>query len=213
MTKSVTKINTICVFCGSSTGRGDSYASHARLLGRAIVKNNCNLVYGGSNIGLMRILADEVMAGGGKVTGVMPSGLADKEIAHSGLHDLRLVDTMHERKAMMASMSDAFIAMPGGLGTLDEIFEILSWNQLEIITKPAALYDVGGYYNHLLAFLDHAVKEKFIRPEHRANLLVDDDAEGLLEKIRNFIPNKPPSKWVDELKTATELSRLVGSRQ
>jgi len=203
MDKQITQISTICVFCGSSTGRGEEYAAHARLLGKAIVKNNCNLVYGGSNIGLMRILADEVIAGGGKVTGVMPNGLADKEIAHTGLHNLHLVDTMHERKAMMASMSDAFIAMPGGLGTLDEIFEILSWNQLDIISKPAALYNVNGYYDHLLKFLDHTVEEKFVRPEHRANLLVDDDAELLIKRIKEFAPQKPPSKWVDELKVAT----------
>lgn len=203
MDKQITQITTICVFCGSSTGRGEEYAAQARLLGKAIVKNNCNLVYGGSNIGLMRILADEVLAGGGKVTGVMPNGLADKEIAHTGLHNLHLVDTMHERKAMMASMSDAFIAMPGGLGTLDEIFEILSWNQLDIISKPAALLNVDGYYDHLLKFLDHTVEEKFVRPEHRANLLVDDDAERLIARIKDFAPQKPPSKWVDELKVAT----------
>jgi uncharacterized protein (TIGR00730 family) len=201
------ELKNICVFCGSSTGNGKLYAEHARSLGKAIARSGYHLVYGGSNIGLMRIIADEVMAGGGKVTGVMPNGLADKEIAHIGIHHLHLVDSMHERKAMMASMSDAFIAMPGGLGTLDEIFEILSWNQLEIITKPAALYNVGGYYNHLLAFLDHSVHEKFIRPEHRANLLVDDDAGSLLKKLREFIPNRPPSKWVDELKIATENSR------
>lgn len=203
MVKQITQISTICVFCGSSTGRGEEYAAHARLLGKAIVKYNCNLVYGGSNIGLMRIMADEVLAGGGKVTGVMPNGLADKEIAHTGLHKLHLVDTMHERKAMMASMSDAFIAMPGGLGTLDEIFEILSWNQLDIISKPAALYNVNGYYDHLLKFLDHTVEEKFVRPEHRANLLVDDDAERLIARIKEFAPQKPPGKWVDELKVAT----------
>lgn len=203
MTNPTTKINTICVFCGSSTGKGEAYAANARLLGKAIVKNNYNLVYGGSNIGLMRILADEVLAGGGKVTGVMPNGLAEKEIAHTGLHNFHLVDTMHERKAMMASMSDAFIAMPGGLGTLDEIFEILSWNQLDIITKPAALYNVDGYYDHLLKFLDHTVEERFVRPEHRANLLVDDDAERLLARIKEFAPQKPPGKWVDELKVAT----------
>mgnify|MGYP002619508171 CR=1 FL=1 len=204
MNNPITKISSICVFCGSSTGRGEAYAANARLLGKAIVKNNCNLVYGGSNIGLMRILADEVLSGGGKVTGVMPNGLADKEIAHKGIHDLHLVDTMHERKAMMASMSDAFIAMPGGLGTLDEIFEILSWNQLDIISKPTALYNVDGYYDHLLRFLDHTVDEHFVRPEHRANLLVDDEAERLMKKILDFIPQKPPSKWVDELKVATK---------
>jgi uncharacterized protein (TIGR00730 family) len=204
MDNPITKITTICVFCGSSTGRGSSYAANARLLGKAIVKNNCNLVYGGSNIGLMRIIADEVLAGGGQVTGVMPNGLADKEIAHNGLQNFHLVDTMHERKAMMASLSDAFIAMPGGLGTLDEIFEILSWNQLDLINKPAALYNVDGYYDHLLKFLNHTVEEKFVRSEHRANLLVDDDAERLMKKIMEFIPQKPPSKWVDELKVATK---------
>ncbi|HHN47922.1 MAG TPA: TIGR00730 family Rossman fold protein [Bacteroidales bacterium] len=196
-------MTSICVFCGSSTGRGDVYAAHARLLGKAIVHHGYNLVYGGSNIGLMRILADTVIAGGGKVTGVMPNGLADKEIAHNGIHQLHLVDTMHERKAMMVSMADAFIAMPGGLGTLDEIFEILSWNQLDIISKPAALYNVDGYFDHLLKFLDHTVKEFFVRTEHRANLLVDDDANHLIERIQTFMPQTPPSKWVDDLKTAT----------
>jgi uncharacterized protein (TIGR00730 family) len=203
MDETISKIGSICVFCGSSTGRGESYAANARLLGKAIVKNNCNLVYGGSNIGLMRIIADEVLSGGGQVTGVMPNGLADKEIAHNGLQNFHLVDTMHERKAMMASLSDAFIAMPGGLGTLDEIFEILSWNQLDLINKPAAMYNVDGYYDHLLKFLDHTVEEKFVRTEHRANLLVDDDAERLISRIKEFAPQKPPSKWVDELKVAT----------
>jgi len=207
MTIKTVNIHSICVFCGSSTGRGDVYAAHARLLGKAIVQHGCDLVYGGSNIGLMRILADTVIAGGGKVTGVMPNGLADKEIAHNGIHQLHLVDTMHERKAMMASMADAFIAMPGGLGTLDEIFEILSWNQLDIISKPAALYNIDGYFDHLLKFLDHTVKEFFVRTEHRANLLVDDDANRLIERIQTFMPQTPPSKWVDELKTAT--ARLI----
>jgi uncharacterized protein (TIGR00730 family) len=196
-------VKSICVFCGSSAGRGEVYAAHARLLGQAIIKHGCSLVYGGSNIGLMRILADEVLAGGGKVTGVMPNGLADKEIAHKSIHNLHLVDTMHERKAMMASLSDAFIAMPGGLGTLDEIFEILSWNQLDIITKPAALYNIGGYFDHLLKFLDHTVKELFVRTEHHANLLVDDEADRLIERIKVFTPQKPPNKWVDELKVST----------
>lgn len=198
-----TTIRTICVFCGSSTGRGENYAAHARLLGKSIIEHGCNLVYGGSNIGLMRILADTVISGGGKVTGVMPNGLADKEIAHKGIHHLHLVDTMHERKAMMASMSDAFIAMPGGMGTMDEIFEILSWNQLNIISKPAAFYNVDGYYDDLLKFLDHSVHEHFVRTEHRANLLVDDDADRLLRRIKDFTPQKPPSKWVDDLKIAT----------
>lgn len=196
-------ITTICVFCGSSTGKGDMYAAHARLLGQAIVAHGCDLVYGGSNIGLMRILADTVTTGGRKVTGVMPNGLAGKEIAHHGIDQLHLVDTMHERKAMMASMSDAFIAMPGGLGTLDEIFEIMSWNQLDIISKPAALYNVNGYYDSLLTFLDHTVEEHFVRTEHRNNLLVDDDAGQLIQRIKAFTPQKPPSKWVDELKVAT----------
>ncbi|MDP2422901.1 MAG: TIGR00730 family Rossman fold protein [Bacteroidales bacterium] len=197
------EIKTICVFCGSSAGRGKAYANHARRLGKAIADTGCSLVYGGSNIGLMRILADTVISLGEKVTGVMPNGLANKEIAHEGLHDFHLVDTMHERKALMASMSDAFIAMPGGIGTLDEIFEIMSWNQLDIISKPAALYNVEGYYDHLLKFLDHTVNEHFVRYEHRNNLLVDDDPQRLLNRIMNFAPHRPPSKWVDDLKIAT----------
>ncbi len=207
MTIATSQIKTICVFCGSSTGRGDSYAQHARLLGHAIAQSGCDLVYGGSNIGLMRILADTVMAGGRKVTGVMPHGLAQKEIVHVGLHELHRVETMHQRKALMAELSDAFIAMPGGIGTLDEIFEILSWNQLDIIDKPAAIYNVEGYFNHLLTFLDHTVNEKFVRTEHRSNLLIDDDAVRLIERLQDFVPTRPPSKWVDELITAT--NRLV----
>lgn len=203
MTITKTEIKTICVFCGSSAGRGETYAHHARKLGRVIADAGCNLVYGGSNIGLMRILADTVIEAGAKVTGVMPNGLANKEIAHEGLHYFHLVDTMHERKAMMASMSDAFIAMPGGIGTLDEIFEIMSWNQLDIMSKPAALLNVEGYYDHLLKFLNHTVEEYFVRPEHRSNLLVDDDPERLVKRIMNFTPQRPPSKWVDDLKTAT----------
>ncbi len=206
MTNATSQIKTICVFCGSSTGRGDSYAQHARL-GHAIAQSGCDLVYGGSNIGLMRILADTVMAGGRKVTGVMPHGLAQKEIVHVGLHELHRVETMHQRKALMAKLSDAFIAMPGGIGTLDEIFEILSWNQLDIIDKPAAIYNVEGYFNHLLTFLDHTVNEKFVRTEHRSNLLIDDDAVRLIERLQDFVPTRPPSKWVDELITAT--NRLV----
>ncbi|HSW67680.1 MAG TPA: TIGR00730 family Rossman fold protein [Bacteroidales bacterium] len=196
-------VQTVCVFCGSSAGRGETYVSHARILGKALLSLNCNLVYGGSNIGLMRILADTVLDGGGKVTGVMPNGLADKEIAHNRLHQLHLVNTMHERKAMMAGLSDGFIAMPGGLGTLDELFEILSWNQLDIINKPVALYNVDGYFNYLIKFLDHTVTENFVRPEHRANLLIDDDAQRLIIKMKNYTPLKPHSKWVDELRVTT----------
>ncbi len=201
--RSENTIKSVCVFCGSSTGKGETYATHARLLGEAIIDHELDLVYGGSNIGLMRILADTVINGGRKVTGIMPNNLAAKDIAHKSVHDLHLVDTMHERKAMMAALSDAFIAMPGGLGTLDEIFEILSLNQLDIISKPAALYNVNGYYNDLLKFLDHTVNEHFVRTEHRSNLLVDDNAEQLIQRIKSFTPEKPPNKWVDELKTAT----------
>lgn len=198
------RIRTVCVFCGSSTGKGSVYAAQARLLGRTLAENGLHLVYGGSNIGLMRILADEVMMYGGSVTGIMPHSLAGKEIAHRGITKLYLVDSMHERKAMMDSLSDAFIAMPGGIGTLDELFEILSWNQLDIISKPVALFNVSGYFDHLIRFLDHTVRERFVRPEHRSNLLIDDDAVRLIHGLLSFEMQYPPQKWVDELKVETE---------
>ncbi len=153
------------------------------------------LVYGGSNIGLMRAIADEVLQHGGKVAGVMPQGLIDLEVAYTTLEDFHVVDTMSQRKQLMAELSDAFIAMPGGIGTLDELFEVMSWNQLNIINKPVALLNTGGYYDHLVTFLRHTVDQRFVRPEHYANLLVDENPEALLHKLDTYEAVKVEGKW------------------
>ena len=192
-------MKSICVFCGSSVGRQQSYTDKARSFGKLIATSNLRLVYGGGNIGLMREIADAVLEHGGEVTGVMPGLIAKKEIVHTGLTNLHIVDTMHERKALMAELSDAFVAMPGGFGTIDEMFEILTWNQLEIIRKPAALFNINGYFDDLLTFIEHAVSERFVRTEHKNNLIVEDDEKILLEKLFNHKPAKA-EKWVERLK-------------
>jgi uncharacterized protein (TIGR00730 family) len=178
-------VRSVCVFCGSNTGRGDTYAKATRSLARAIVKRGLSLVYGGGSIGLMGVLGEAVLAAGGRVIGVAPRSLLEKEVVHTGLSDLRVVSTMHERKALMAELSDAFVALPGGLGTLDELFDMLTWNQLGFQRKPCGVLDVGDYYAGLRAFLDHAVQERFLKPEHRAMLLVDPDPERLLDRLEN----------------------------
>jgi len=192
-------MKSICVFCGSSVGQRPSYTEKARALGKSIAGKKLMLVYGGGNIGLMREIADTVLEQGGKVTGVMPGLIADKEIVHTGLTHLHITETMHERKALMAELSDAFVAMPGGFGTIDEMFEIMTWNQLDIISKPAGLFNIDGYFNNLISFIDHAIREKFVRQEHYNNLIVEDDENKLLEKLSAHIPTKA-DKWIDRLK-------------
>ena len=192
-------MNSICVFCGSSVGKRENYITKARELGQLIANRNMTLVYGGGNIGVMREIADSCLKHGGKVIGVMPKLIVDKEIAHKQITELHIVDSMHERKALMAELSDAFIAMPGGFGTIDEMFEIMTWNQLEIINKPTGLLNVDGYFDHLIAFIDHAVNEKFVREEHNRNLIVETDANNLIEKLEGFVPQQA-EKWIDRLK-------------
>jgi uncharacterized protein (TIGR00730 family) len=194
-------VKRLCVFCGSSTGRQPVYAETARAMARALVDRGLGLVYGGGSVGLMGILADAVLAGGGEVIGVLPRGLARKEYAHGGLTELHLVDSMHERKAMMASLADGFVALPGGLGTLEEVFEILTWAQLGIHQKPVGLVDVAGYWAGLLALLRHAVREGFIRPEYAALLLVDPAPEALLDRFRTWRPPVTPPVWLDATET------------
>lgn len=194
-------IKSICVFCGSSSGSNPVYTEKAIALGNLFAEKNITLVYGGSNVGLMRVIADTMLEAGGKVIGVMPHNLIQREVAHKGLTEFHVVETMAERKAVMDKLSDAFIAMPGGIGTLDELFEVMSWNQLEIINKPVALYNVLGYYDQLLAFLDHSVDQRFVKPEHRINLIAESDENILLEKIFNYKPVKVDGgKWIKELK-------------
>jgi uncharacterized protein (TIGR00730 family) len=192
-------MKTICVFCGSSVGRNENYKNKARSLGRILANEKITLVYGGGNIGVMREIADSVLENGGEVIGVMPRHIVEKEIARKHLTKLHIVETMHERKALMAELSDAFIALPGGFGTFDEMFEVLTWNQLEIINKPVGILNIDGYFDHLLAFISHAVAEKFVREEHQNNLIVEDDEQILLEKLAGFKPQKA-EKWIDRLK-------------
>lgn len=187
----------ITVFCGSSSGFRPEYAEAAKNLAHLLVERNVRLVYGGGNIGLMGIISEEVMRGGGEVIGVIPEALLKKEVGKREITELRVVDSMHERKAMMAELADGFIAMPGGIGTFEEFFEILTWSQLGFHEKPCGLLNVAGYYNGLLALCDNAVAEGFLRPVHRALLLDDADAVSLMEKMNNF---RPPTveKWIDK---------------
>jgi hypothetical protein len=194
-------IKSICVFCGSSAGSREEYSAKARALGLLFVEKGITLVYGGSNVGLMHVIADTMMQAGGKVIGVMPHTLIEREVAHKAITEFHVVETMAERKAVMDKLSDAFIAMPGGIGTLDELFEAMSWNQLELITKPVALFNVLGYYDQLLAFLDHSVDQRFVKPEHRVNLIAESDENILLDKIMNYKAVKVDGgKWIKELR-------------
>jgi len=177
----------ICVFTGSRPGARPEYAEAARRLGRALAERNYGLVYGGGKVGLMTVIADSMLAMKGHVTGVIPGDLVAKEVAHKGLSELRIVKSMHERKAVMADLSDGFIAMPGGIGTMEEFFEVLSWAQLGIHNKPCALLNAGGYYRPLINFLDHAVAEDFLKPKHRSLLLIDEEPEKLLDRLEAFI--------------------------
>jgi hypothetical protein len=192
-------VGTICVFCGSSQGSDPVYAEQANHLAEFFLKRGISLVYGGANVGLMRILADKMLEGGGKVTGVMPRSLVEREVAHEHLTEMHIVSGMQERKAMMADLSDAFIALPGAYGTLDELFEVLTWNQLGIVVKPIGLLNVKGFFNPLIAMVDHAVEEKFLRAEHRRILLVDEDHEKLIGKLESWKP-VTAEKWIDRLK-------------
>jgi uncharacterized protein (TIGR00730 family) len=197
----MSEIKSICVFCGSSAGSNEIYTLKARELGLLFVEKGITLVYGGSNVGLMREIADTMMAAGGKVIGIMPHNLIQREVAHKGISEFRVVETMAERKAVMDELSDAFISMPGGIGTLDELFEVMSWNQLELINKPVALFNVLGYWDQLLAFLDHTVDQRFVKAEHRINLISESDEKILLEKILNYKPVKVEGgKWIKELR-------------
>ena len=176
-------IRSICVFCGSSSGASVAYEAAARAFAFTLAERGIRLVYGGASVGLMGAIADSALEAGGEVIGVMPRALVDREIAHRGLSALHVVDTMHERKAMMADLSDAFIALPGGLGTLEELFEVWTWGMLGLHAKPYGLLDVDGYYAPLIRFLDHARDEGFVRAGQRAMLVVDDDATRLIEKL------------------------------
>jgi len=173
----------ICVFCGASAGANPAYLAAARAVGAALAGRGIELVYGGGRVGLMGAVADAALAAGGRVTGVIPLALVERELAHPGLSDLRIVTTLHERKALMAELSDAFLALPGGLGTLEELAEVLSWAQLGLHTKPIGALDVEGYFDGLAAYLDHATAEGFIAPDQRGLLAIETDLDVLLDRF------------------------------
>ncbi len=191
-------IRSICLFCGASSGRDPRYAAAAADTGQRLARRGIRVVYGGGRRGLMGAVADAALAAGGEVVGVIPRGLVDRELAHAGLSRLDVVETLHERKARMAAQADAFIALPGGLGTLEELAEVLSWAQLDLHAKPIGLLDVGGYFGAFEAFLDHAVDEGFVAERHRRLLLRDDDLDALLARFAAWEPptgrfDRPPS--------------------
>jgi uncharacterized protein (TIGR00730 family) len=189
-------IRRICVFCGSSPGTHPDYARVAREVGTRLAKESIGVVYGGARTGLMGELADAALRAGGHVIGIIPEHLQAREVAHTGLSELRVVRTMHERKAAMADLADGFIALPGGIGTLEEFFEVATWSQLGIHAKPTALLNVRGYYDLVERFLAHAVEEGFLRVEHRALITIADDLSALLDALRSFRP-PPAEKWLD----------------
>jgi uncharacterized protein (TIGR00730 family) len=184
------------VFCGSNGGADPAYVEAARTVGRGLAERGLRLVYGGGNVGMMGALADSALEAGGDVVGVIPRQVFDLEIGHSGLSDLRVVGSMHERKALMADLADAFVALPGGIGTFEELFEIYTWAQLGLHRKPLGLLDVAGYYSPLRAMLDHAVDQRFLRPETRAMLAFDDSLPALLDRFAAWEPPTQP-KWID----------------
>mgnify|MGYP002634881967 CR=1 FL=1 len=188
-------MKSICVYCGSSPGSDPAYLEAATAFGQRLADRGLRLVYGGGDVGLMGAVADGALAAGGEVVGVIPKALMDLEVGHSGLTALHVVDSMHTRKAMMAELADGFVALPGGLGTFEELFEVLTWNQLGFLAKPVGLLNVAGYYDALVAFVDHAVQAQFIKPVHRALLLSDDDPERLLASFATWVAPVLP-RWI-----------------
>jgi uncharacterized protein (TIGR00730 family) len=181
-----TSARRICVFCGSSTGCRPIYADAARVLGQLLAQRGIGLVYGGGRLGLMGVLADAVLASGGEVIGVIPQAMVQQERGHTGLTELRVVSSMHERKATMSELAAAFVALPGGFGTLEEFCEVLTWTQLGLHRKPCGILNVCGYFDALLKLFDHAVEERFLRPEHRQLVLADEDAASLVDRLWQF---------------------------
>jgi hypothetical protein len=186
----------LCVFCGSSVGVRPVYAEAGRALGAALAARGIGLVYGGGSIGLMGVVADAALAARGEVVGVIPRALATKEIAHHGLADLRVVPSMHERKALMTELADGFVALPGGLGTLEELLEVLTWAQLGLHRKPVALLDVAGYFRPLVALVEHAVAEGFVHADNRALLLSASGVDALLDALAAWRPPAPSRPWL-----------------
>jgi uncharacterized protein (TIGR00730 family) len=191
----------VCVFCGSSPGARPAYAEAAAEMGRLLASEGIGVVYGGGQVGLMGVLADAVLAVRGEIVGVIPQALVDREIGHPGVADMRVVGSMHERKALMAELADAFVALPGGLGTLEELFEVYTWAQLGLHRKPCGLLDVEDYYAGVADFLTHAVEERFLPEQHRAMLIVEREPRELLERVRAWEPSTVQPKWIDREET------------
>jgi uncharacterized protein (TIGR00730 family) len=193
-------LQSVCVFCGSSTGGNAAYTEAARSLGTTLAEANIRLVFGGGHVGLMGVISNAALAAGGEVIGVIPKFLVERELAHEGLSDLRIVGSMHERKALMSDLSEGFIALPGGTGTLEEFFEVLTWAQLGEHEKPCGLLNVAGYYDPLLTVFDRMVEADFLSASNRALLLVEDDPEELLQRFDHYEPPKTV-KWIDRSET------------
>ena len=196
----MTDLRSVTVYCGSNAGADPAYAEATRLLARTLVDAGVRIVYGGAALGLMGVLADTAIEAGGEVIGVMPQRLIDREIGHRGLKDLRVVSSMHERKALMAELADGFIALPGGIGTLEELIEVYTWSQLGIHRKPLGVLNVNGYYDSLAAFLDHAVRERFLPAQHREVLIFEPDPETLLDRMAGA-ETPTAEKWLTEAET------------
>lgn len=190
----------ICVFSGSSRGAIPEYEQAARRLGEVLVERGYALVYGGASVGLMAAVANAVLEGGGHVTGVIPEALVQKEVAHTGVSELRVVASMHERKAVMSELADGFVALPGGFGTLEELFEMLTWGQLGLHSKPCGLLNVNGYYDQLIGFLDFAVEQRFVTLSHRSMLAIDADPQVLVERLERYQAPRL-DKWLDSAQT------------
>jgi uncharacterized protein (TIGR00730 family) len=190
----------LCVFCGSSAGRDPQYAQAAEELGRTLAERRIGIVFGGGRVGMMGHLADSALASGGEVIGVIPDALMAKELGHRDVTELRIVSSMHERKALMASLSDAFLALPGGFGTFEEFCEAVTWTQLGLHAKACGLLNVGGFFDPLLSLFDQATREGFIEAEHRSIVIADDDIVGLLDRLMEYKPPRKP-RWIDEGET------------
>lgn len=197
-------MKSLCVYCGSSIGASPGYADAARRLAKEMVDDNISLVYGGGNVGLMGVIADEVIRLGGEATGVIPKALMDREVGHSGLTRLHIVKDMHERKAMMADLSDGFIAMPGGIGTLEELFEVFTWSQLGLHDKPIGLLNVNGFYDGLITFLEHVVSERFLKAEQASLLVHASEPVALVDRLKTFRPQRH-----DKLLDAVTAGKIV----
>jgi uncharacterized protein (TIGR00730 family) len=188
-------LSRVCVYCGANPGRDPAYADAARATGTTLARRGIGLVTGGGRVGLMGVVADAALAAGGEVDGIIPEALMRKELAHAGLTRLEVTASMHERKARMAELADAFVALPGGLGTFEELFEIWTWAQLGWHAKPCGVLNVAGYYDKLVGFVDHAAEEGFLRPQHRAMLIVEADPDRLLDRFECYVAPVVP-KWI-----------------